>query len=203
LVHVSTDYVFDGTKSTPYVESDAKSPLGVYGRSKSEGEDAVLSAHAWAAVIRTSWVYSATGANFVKTMLRLAAQGREEIGVVADQHGRPTYAPDLAGACLAAVAALLKQGVAAAGVYHYAGADDAVWADVAEAVLDEARTYGLPSARVRRITTAEYPTPAKRPANSRLASEKFTTVFGFRAQDWRPRVADCVGVLARSEGKLG
>lgn len=203
LVHVSTDYVFDGTKPSAYVETDLKAPLGVYGRSKSAGEDAVLGAHDRVCVLRTSWVYSPVGANFVKTMLRLAALGRDEISVVADQHGRPTAAADLAQACLAALGGLQLEGARVGGVYHYAGAGDAVWADVAACALEAARDCGLPSARVRRITTAEYPTPARRPANSRLDSDKFAATFGYPAQDWKAGVAACVRALAAEASALG
>lgn len=195
LVHVSTDYVFDGSKDGVYWESDPKSPLGVYGRSKSDGEDAVLAAGGAAAIVRTSWVYSAIGGNFVKTMLRLAREGRAEVGVVADQHGRPTYAPDLAQACLAALAKLSADGAKAGGVYHFAGADDAVWADLAEATFAGAAARGGPAAAVKRITTAEYPTPAKRPANSRLDCTQFVAQFGFAPKPWRQSLEDCLDRL--------
>lgn len=196
LVHVSTDYVFDGSKNGVYVETDERNPLGVYGRSKSEGEDAVFAAGGAAGVIRTAWVYSAGGANFVKTMLRLAAEGREEVGVVADQLGRPTYAPDLAEACLALLGALERGEAAARGVFHYAGANDATWADFAEAVFAGAARRGLASAKVKRITTAEFPTPAQRPANSRLDSSLIAEVTGVEARDWRGSLEACLDRIA-------
>lgn len=194
LVHVSTDYVFDGRKPDPYVETDPRTPLGVYGHSKSEGEDRILSSGAMASILRTSWVYSATGSNFVKTMLRLA-ETRDEVGVVADQAGRPTWARDLAEACLASARAMAVGQADAAGVFHYAGAGDAVWADVAEAVFAGAVLRGAPSARVKRITTAEYPTPARRPANSRLDTSLIERTLNIRARPWREGVDLCLDQL--------
>lgn len=197
LVHVSTDYVFDGTKPTPYVETDARAPLGVYGRTKADGEDAVLTAsrqgHTPAAVIRTSWVFAATGANFVKTMLRLG-EARDELGVVHDQIGRPTYAPDLANACLTAAERLIAQ-PDLAGVYHFGGADDASWAELAQGVFDASAQRGGPSARVHQITTQEYPTPAPRPANSRLDCTRFKDAMGLAPSPWRASVDRCLDRL--------
>jgi dTDP-4-dehydrorhamnose reductase len=196
LVHVSTDYVFAGDKPAPYVETDPKAPLGVYGRSKSEGEDAVLAAHPRAAVLRTSWVYSPHRANFVKTMLRLG-ESRDEVGVVADQVGRPTAAADLAAACLAVTEKLIAGEPAAAGVFHYAGAGDASWADFAEAIFAEAEKRGRKPVRVKRITTADYTTPAKRPANSRLDTAKIETALGVRPRPWKEALEDCIAELLR------
>ncbi|HVY85329.1 MAG TPA: dTDP-4-dehydrorhamnose reductase [Caulobacterales bacterium] len=195
FVHVSTDYVFDGAKSAPYIESDPIAPQSAYGRSKAGGERDVLASGARAAILRTSWVYSAHGANFVKTMLRLAAT-RDEIGVVADQFGRPTWARDLADACLASAKALVAGKDEAAGVFHYAGGGDATWADFAEAIFAEAARRGLPNARVKRITTADYPTPAKRPANSRLDTTKIEAALGIRARPWREALALCMDEIA-------
>lgn len=194
LVHVSTDYVFSGEKPAPYVEDDAKAPLSVYGRSKSEGEDAVLARHAHAAVLRTSWVYSPDRTNFVKTMLRLA-ETRDEISVVADQQGRPTAAGDLASACLAVAARLLDRDERARGVFHYAGGGDTTWAGFAEAIFAEAERHGRRAPRVKRISTAEYPTPARRPANSRLDTAKIQTVLGVQPRPWPEALNDCLGVL--------
>jgi dTDP-4-dehydrorhamnose reductase len=194
LVQVSTDYVFSGDKPAPYVETDPKAPLGVYGRSKSEGEDAVLGAHPRAAVLRTSWVYSPHRANFVKTMLRLGAT-RGEVRVVADQVGRPTAARDLAAACVAVTERLLAEDQATAGVFHYAGAGDASWADFAEAIFEEAAKHGRAPVRVARITTADYPTPARRPANSRLDTTRIETSLGIRPRPWRDALRECVAEL--------
>jgi dTDP-4-dehydrorhamnose reductase len=195
LVHVSTDYVFDGLKLTPYVETDPLAPQSAYGRSKAMGEKAVLKTGARAAIVRTSWVYSAHGANFVKTMLRLAAT-RDELGVVADQLGRPTWASDLADACIASARALGAGRSGAAGVFHYSGANDATWADFAEAIFAEAAKRSMPSARVKPITTADYPTPAKRPANSRLDTSKIEHELGIRPRPWREALALCMDEIA-------
>jgi dTDP-4-dehydrorhamnose reductase len=184
LVHVSTDYVFDGSKSAPYIETDPKAPLGVYGASKSAGEDAVHAAGCSAAVLRTSWVYSPFGSNFVKTMLRLAGS-RDSLSVVADQIGRPTSATELAAAALTTVQALLDGDQAVRGVIHVAGAEDATWADFADAVFQGSAARGGATAAVQRITTAEYPTAAKRPANSRLDTAKMERVLGIRPRPWR------------------
>jgi dTDP-4-dehydrorhamnose reductase len=184
LIHVSTDYVFDGSKAGPYREDDARAPLNVYGASKASGEDAVLTASARATVVRTSWVFGSRGENFVKTMLRLA-QTRDEIGVVHDQVGRPTSADDLATALLTCGFALLDRERAAAGVFHFAGADDASWADLADATFAGAATRGMRTAVVKKIPSAAYKTVAQRPLNSRLDSRKFTAAFGVEPTPWR------------------
>ncbi|MEJ0059347.1 MAG: dTDP-4-dehydrorhamnose reductase [Terricaulis sp.] len=198
FVHVSTDYVFDGEKSAPYVETDATEPQGAYGRSKLTGETFVLTAGERAAIIRTSWVYASHGANFLRTMLRLA-ETRDELGVVADQFGRPTWAADLADVCLAVTRELAARNANAQGVFHYAGAGDATWADFAEAIFAASAQRGGPSARVRRITTAEYPTPAKRPANSRLDTTKIEAL-GVTPRPWREAVALCMDEIAAQRG---
>ena len=194
LVHFSTDYVFDGTKPQPYVETDPVNPTGVYGASKAEGEAAVLAAGGPAIVLRTSWVYSAFGANFVKTMLRLAAT-REDVGVVGDQLGRPTWAEDCARGALRSVQALLDGEVTGAALFHLAGDGDATWADLAEAIFKQSAAQGGPSARVTRITTADYPTPAKRPANSRLDCDKIVRTLGLQPRPWRGSLAACFAEL--------
>jgi dTDP-4-dehydrorhamnose reductase len=179
FIHYSTDYVFDGKLDRPYREEDATEPQSTYGRSKLAGEQAVLAAGGKAIVLRTAWVVGEFGSNFVKTMLRLA-ESRDEIGVVADQVGRPTWSRSVAEAGLAALD-LLVQAPSKAGLYHAAGADDASWADLAQGVFERAKDLGLASARVKPITTADYPTPAIRPANSRLDSSKFAGLT-----DWQP-----------------
>jgi dTDP-4-dehydrorhamnose reductase len=198
FVHISTDYVFDGEKSTPYRESDPTGPQGAYGESKRAGEAAVLAAGGRAAIIRTSWVYASHGANFLRTMLRLA-EARDELGVVADQLGRPTWAADLADACFAVTRQLAAHNTSAQGVFHYSGAGDASWADFAEAIFAESAARGGPSARVRRITTADYPTPAKRPANSRLDTAKIEAL-GINPRSWREAVALCLDEIATQRG---
>jgi dTDP-4-dehydrorhamnose reductase len=165
LVHVSTDYVFDGTADRPYREDDAPSPPGVYGASKLAGERAVIAARG--IVVRTSWLFSATGVNFVRTILRLATE-RSELRVVADQHGCPTFADDLADAALG-LAARAVAGAPLAPLYHACGDSSTTWHGFATAIVDAARQLRpLACERVAPISTAEYPTPARRPARSIL-----------------------------------
>jgi dTDP-4-dehydrorhamnose reductase len=173
LIHVSTDYVFDGTKHGAYVEDDPIAPLGVYGRSKAEGEAAVRTAHPQAVIVRTAWLYGREGANFVKTMLRLAAE-RDTLRVVNDQRGCPTYADDLAAGLIAIAAR------AAPGTYHVTGAGATTWCRFARAIL--ARAPKTP--RLEPITTAEYATPARRPANSVLDCGKAKRTFAVELPPW-------------------
>jgi dTDP-4-dehydrorhamnose reductase len=198
LIHVSTDYVFDGSKDGLYLEEDPIGPLGVYGASKLAGELAVLSGCRRAVVLRTAWVLSAHRGNFVKTMRRLAAT-RPEINVVADQLGCPTAAGDIALAIQAILAAHLAGPGAPVGVYHFVNAGEASWCDLANAVFAMgAATAGRVTARP--ITTADYPTPARRPANSRLATHKITRDFGVVPRPWRDAVADIIGELDQMDG---
>ena len=201
LVHVSTDYVFSGDKAQPYVEGDSTGPTGVYGASKLAGEDAVRTSGADFAILRTAWVYSPFGANFVKTMLRLA-ETRDEVGVVDDQRGCPTSALDLADAAIA-VLANLKSGAdpALRGLFHASGSGEGSWADLATAVFDVSAANGGPSARVNRIATADYPMPAKRPANSRLDCSKLAAAHGVRLPPWRQSVEQVTARLVR-EGTI-
>jgi len=198
FLHLSTDYVFGGGKGAPYDVEDPPSPRSVYGRSKAAGEDAVRSVHADSTIVRTSWVFSHVGSNFVKTMLRLAKDGRKEIGVVADQHGRPTYAPDLAAACRTIVEAKWRA-IPVPPVLHVSNGDEAVWADLAEAVFAGAAARGAPSATVRRISTSEYPTPAPRPEDSRLDTTLFDTTFGEPLRSWRAALDACLDRLLGAE----
>jgi dTDP-4-dehydrorhamnose reductase len=193
FAHFSTDYVFDGALDRPYVETDPTGPTGVYGASKLAGEQAVTAAGGAAITLRTSWVYSAHGANFVKTMLRLAAD-RDELGVVGDQLGRPTWARDCARAALLAVDSLVEA-PDLTGIYHLSGAGDASWADLAAAVLELSAERGGPSARVRPIATADYPTPAKRPANSRLDCGKIEAALAWPRRPWRESLAACMNEM--------
>ena len=193
FVHFSTDYVFDGGLDRPYVETDPTGPTGVYGASKLAGEQAVIAAGGQAIILRTSGVYSARGANFVKTMLRLAAD-RDELGVVGDQLGRPTWARDCAEAALTAAAALAAN-PSLAGVYHLSGAGDATWADLASAVFEISAAHGGPTARVRPIATSDYPTPAKRPANSRMDCGKIEAALIWRCRPWRESLAACMSEM--------
>jgi dTDP-4-dehydrorhamnose reductase len=194
LIHISTDYVYDGDKPSPYVETDAVAPRGVYGASKLAGETAVLASGARVIILRTAWVYAATGQNFVRTMLRLA-ETRDTLRVVSDQHGCPTAAADLAAAILAIVARIETKGWndAYRGVFHAAGAGETTWHGLAVAVFQEAARRGekVPL-NVTPITTAEYPTPARRPANSRLDCGRLDTVFGIRLPPWRDSLAHTI-----------
>ena len=184
LIHLSTDYVFDGASAEPYTEDDPTNPTGVYGASKLAGEQAVLGAHDNCAVLRTAWVYSPFGSNFLKTMLRLAGE-RGEVSVVADQHGNPSSALDIADGILRVAANLRADaGRALRGTFHMTGRGSATWADLAEAAFAFSAEAGGPSARVRRIGTADYPTPARRPLNSRLDSNKLARVHGVTLPQW-------------------
>lgn len=200
MIHVSTDYVFDGDKGAAYVETDATNPMAVYGVTKLAGERAVLAACARSVVLRTSWVYSAVGKNFVRTMLG-AARKVDRVRVVADQKGCPTSAEDLAGVILA-VAARLQEGWREeyGGVFHAAGDGWTTWHGLAEAVFAESGRLGGRVPAVEAIGTAEWPTPARRPPDSRLACGKLERVFGVRQPDWRDGVARVVGVLAAEMG---
>lgn len=179
FVHFSTDYVFDGEARRPYRESDDTAPLGVYGRTKLQGEKAVAAAGGAYAIIRLSWVFSSHGANFVKTMLRLSGE-RDRLRVVADQTGKPTPASAAAAASL-----IVARGLAAdrslSGVYHFAGDRPTVWAEFAREIFDMAGRNTI----VESITTAEYPTQAKRPFYSVLDTRKFEETFGLAAPSWR------------------
>lgn len=192
LLHVSTDYVFDGRLDRSYREDDPTGPTGAYGRSKLAGEEHVAAIHRDHAIFRTAWVYSPFGANFVRTTLRLG-ETRSEVAVVADQLGNPTSALDIADALIAIAARLaVDPDPALRGVFHLSGQGEATWADVAEATFAAASCLGRPSVHVRRITTAEYPTPARRPANSRLDNTKLRERFGFSLPQWRNSLASCV-----------
>ena len=195
LLHLSTDYVFDGTLDRPYREDDGTGPTGAYGRSKLAGEKRAAALCPNSAILRTAWVYSPFGANFVRTMLRLN-ETRDEVGVVADQRGNPTSALDIADALLV-IARRLRNDPSPAlrGVFHMTGSGEATWADFAEAVFAEAHARGRRLTRVRRIASAEYPTPAHRPANSRLDNEKLRRAYGVALPDWRASLAACCARL--------
>jgi dTDP-4-dehydrorhamnose reductase len=195
LVHLSTDYVFDGLSATPYVEDDPTDPTGVYGTSKLAGEKAVLAEHGDSVVLRSAWVYSPFGANFVKSMLRLAGD-RDEVAVVADQRGNPSSALDIADGILKIARNLASsRDSVRRGIFHMAGAGEASWAEFAEGIFAVSEALGGPTARIRRIGTAEYPTAARRPANSRLDCSKLARVHGVRLPEWRSSVKQVVGEL--------
>lgn len=192
LIHYSTDYVFDGAKAAPYVESDSPNPLGVYGASKRAGEEAVQASGADHLIFRTSWVYGARGANFLRTMLRLAAE-REELRVVADQVGAPTWARFLAEATAPALRQAIaerRRGDFESGLYHLACAGETSWHGFASAIVEGRQ--GLRAKTVTPIATADYPTPARRPANSRLACDAFRARFGLALPDWRDCLQLCL-----------
>lgn len=192
FIHLSTDYVYSGDKPSPYVESDATGPVSVYGRSKLEGEQAVLAAHGQALILRTAWVYSPFGSNFVKTMLRLGKE-REVVKVVDDQQGNPTSAIDIADAVLRIAPELRDQ--AAGGIYHLCGTGSTTWCGFARAIFAEAAMRGMAVPRVEAIGTADYPTPARRPANSRLDTAAFASRFGHALRPWPEAVAETVARL--------
>ena len=196
LVHLSTDYVFDGTAERAYREDDATSPLGIYGRTKLAGEEGVRASGAAHDIVRTAWVYSPFGQNFVKTMLRLA-RDRDDVRVVADQIGNPTSALDLADGLFALIGTSRSGWTNA--TYHLAGTGETSWAGLAEHVFASSGEQGGPTAVVRPIATAAYPTPAIRPANSRLDSARFERATGYRMPDWRASVAATVARLLEQE----
>lgn len=198
IIHLSTDYVFDGTKSAPYVETDATGPTSVYGRTKLEGEQAVAAANAKHIILRTAWVYSPFGKNFVKTILTHAGKGTD-LKVVNDQTGSPTYAPHLVDAIMGVarrIVAANGDGIGW-GVYHAGGAGYASWFEVAREILDQSQANGGPSTSLSPIGTDGYPTRAKRPTNSRLDCTKLATTFGITQPDWRDGVKLCVAQLLR------
>ncbi len=189
FVHISTDYVFDGTDDTPWSEEDCSGPRSVYGASKLAGEQGVMNAGGTHAILRTSWVVSAHGNNFVKTMLRLGA-GRDALTIVADQIGGPTPARDIAGAVME-IARQLVDEPSKSGTYHFAGKPDVSWADFAREIFTQANL----TCAVTDIPSSDYPTPAARPMNSRLNCSKLATVFDINRPDWRVGLADILSDL--------
>jgi len=196
LIHLSTDFVFDGAKTAAYLESDSVNPLSVYGDSKAAGESAVIAAHAASVVLRTAWVYSPWRKNFVRTMLRLGAE-RDELRVVDDQRGCPTAARDIAGAVLT-IAAMLADGKQDGfGIFQYCGLGETSWHGFAREIFVRASALGLPTPkRLIPITTADYPAPAKRPANSVLSCEKLSRLYGIAPPQWQDSLATCLKELA-------
>jgi len=200
MIHVSTDYVFDGSKGSPYTETDPVSPPGVYGASKLAGEQAVLASGAKAIIVRTSWVHAHTGKNFVRTMLAVG-KTRDRLTVVADQRGCPTSAADLADAILT-IAARVMPGWddRFGGVFHAAGTGDTTWHGLATAVFEDAAAQGLSIPRVDPIATADWPTPARRPADSRLDCGKLAVAFGVRLPHWRDGVRRTTAAIFAADG---
>lgn len=202
LVHMSTDYVFDGQKTTPYVENDPIAPLGVYGRTKAAGEARVRETLRHHVILRTAWVYGEFGNNFLKTMVRLAAE-RDELRIVADQRGCPTSTRDLASAILR-IAPRLAAGDELWGTYHYAGAGIATWHGFAARIVAAQAPLTGRKPCVTPIATADYPTPARRPANSAFDCDRFARVFGFTSRPWQEE-ADAITlavVKARQHSEL-
>jgi dTDP-4-dehydrorhamnose reductase len=192
LVHISTDYVFDGHGTAPFAPDAATGPLGAYGRSKLAGEEAIRYSGATHVILRTAWVFSANGGNFLKTMLRLS-ETRDTLSIVDDQIGGPTPANAIAAACLT-IADRLRDAPDCGGTYHFTGAPDVSWKGFAEAIFEAARRR----VAVTGIPTADYPTPAARPLNSRLDCQGTEAAFGIMRPDWRaalPRILDELGVF--------
>ncbi len=203
LVHVSTDYVFDGTRSGPWREDDPIGPIGVYARSKAEGEQLVRDALPAHVILRTSWVFGAHGRNFVRTMLDRIGRAAV-LRVVDDQRGCPTAAADLARALLAVAQRMLEAPAGAAGTYHYCNSGVTTWFRFAQAIFARARAHGLEGPRVIPIPTSEYQTAAERPANSELDCSKAVATFGLARPPWRdslPPVVDAILAERRKEGR--
>lgn len=202
LVHISTDYVFDGSGHTPYVETDATAPLGVYGRSKAEGERLVRAALPRHVILRTSWVYGARGANFLLTMLRLAGE-RDEVRVVADQHGAPTLADDLADAIIDIAPRLVEAEDASDlwGTWHVTGSGATTWHDFAAVIFAEAARAGMRTPRLVAIGTADYPTPARRPAYSVLDTTRAKATLGIVMPAWQDGVRRTLAEIARQRSR--
>lgn len=196
VLHLSTDYVFDGAKPEPYVETDPVNPQTVYGASKQAGEAAVLASGARALVVRTSWVHAPFGANFVRIMLRLAVE-RDVVSVVADQRGGPTYAPHLAAGVVAIGRQFVEEADRPNEILHLSGSGETTWAEFATAVFEGANRRGGPSARVDPIASADFPTRAKRPGNSRLDCSRAEQAYGVRLPPWREGLAQSLDRLLR------
>lgn len=193
LVHLSTDYVFDGCKQGAYVETDLVAPLGIYGRSKADGEIALREVFEKHVILRTSWVYSTTGNNFVKTMLRLA-KTQDQVAVVDDQRGSPTFAPDIAEAIRTVVAELFR-GDGEYGTFHLSADGYTSWCGFAQRIFERAALFDLPVTNIVPISTAEYPTPARRPLNSMLDCKAIERAYGIRLRDWQDSLDICLGEM--------
>jgi dTDP-4-dehydrorhamnose reductase len=196
VIHLSTDYVFDGKKQAPYLETDSTNPLGVYGKSKLAGEIAVASCASNHVILRTSWVCSAIGRNFVKTMLRLARE-RQEVAVVDDQWGAPTFAADLATAIMSIGDRFASTDESShfTGIYNASSAGETTWCRFAHEIMAWSAAKGGPACRVRAIASSEYPTRARRPANSRLDCSKLSRVFGINLPGWQTSLETCLDQL--------
>ena len=198
LIQVSTDYVFDGSKSGYYLETDPVAPVSVYGASKEAGEQAVRTGNPRHVILRTAWVVSPHGSNFIKTMLRLA-ETRPELRVVDDQHGCPTSATDIALALLAITQRMIADPESPRGTYHFVNSGEATWCGFARAIFEVAAAHGRPAPKVEGITTADYPTPARRPANSRLNVEKLARDYAISPRPWQEAVDEIVTALLNAQ----
>ena len=198
LIHISTDYVFDGRKTAPYTEDDEPSPLGVYGQSKLEGEIAVLQASLLAMVLRTSWLYSPYGNNFVKTMLRLG-QAQEQLRVIDDQYGAPTSAIDLADAILKLLVPTPGNSGARSGIFHLTAQGHTSWHGFAKEIFANWSRRGHPVPTLIAITTEEYPTSVRRPHNSRLDCGKMERAFGIKLPPWKDSLPTVLEQLDREQ----
>jgi len=199
LIHLSTDYVFDGESNLPYNESSATNPIGVYGRSKLFGETFIRDLHSSHLILRTAWVYSSFANNFVKTMLRLA-ETKDQVTVVMDQFGNPTFAEDIATAILRIVDRLEDASeMPAWGTYHLVGKGTTSWADFAREIFRVSQNYGGPFADVIDIPSSDYPTSVSRPLNSQLSTQKFSNEFGFELPEWKLSLKACVERILQSQ----
>ncbi len=200
LIHLSTDYVFSGDSTDPYSESDSIGPIGVYGASKAAGELAVANANPRSVIIRTAWVVSPFRSNFLKTMLRLGSE-RSNLRVVADQRGCPTSAGDIAEAVMTIALRHMNDARAPTGTYHFVNSGNATWHELASEIFRLSGSSGRPSPTVEPIATADFPTKAKRPANSMLATDKIRRDFGIQPRDWRLAVAEIIAELGGATKK--
>jgi dTDP-4-dehydrorhamnose reductase len=196
ILHISTDYVFEGNKPGEYEETDKTNPQGVYGESKLAGELAVAKACHRHIILRTAWVFGENGNNFVKTMLRLGAT-RDGLSIVGDQFGGPTYAGDIAAALIQIAERIENDDEVEYGIYHYSGLPHVSWYEFAQSIFDKAVEFGITTKKpsLTSITTDQYPTPAKRPSNSRLSTNKINDVFSIKASDWKAALNNIKGYM--------
>lgn len=201
FIHISTDYVFDGSKATPYKEDDAICPINVYGASKAAGETGIVAACGRPVILRTSWVYAPEGKNFVHTMIRLSE--REELKVVSDQKGAPTAAADIAAAICVVAGKLLEDANAQTGIFHLAGSGETTWYGFASEIFRLMKERGMKTpARVLAIPSSDYPTPAKRPLNSRMDCSKLQKAYGIALPQWQDSVKSCVDRIFKNNPPL-
>lgn len=200
IIHLSTDYVFDGAAERAYLETDATAPLGVYGRTKLDGERRLARVAPRHVIVRTAWVYASHGKNFVKTMLRIGRE-RDVLTIVDDQHGSPTSAADIASALvvIAAKVADVPQGAPDFGVFHFCGGGQTTWRGFADEIFAQARDWPYPTPEVRPINTEDFPTPAKRPANSVLDTTLIQSVFGIEIRPWQQSLADVMSEFKKEQ----